>query len=199
MCGGGGGGDGGAAAREKERQARIQANVDGINQAFTGYNDDYYNGVYNDTLSYYTPEVDRQYQDARKQATLALAKQGILSSDAGAEQLRKIEDTYKRGQSDAASRAMQARQDAMGTVERQRSTLLSQAQGGNNMDAGAIQAASDAARFAGPSGNLGSLFGDVLSNIAAAGQGYTAGKAASGGSSLWFANPLSSGGYKTVG
>ena len=64
MGGGGGGGDGGAPAREAARRAQIASGTAAVNNAFTGFDDGYYNNIADMYKSHYAPLIDEQYQTA---------------------------------------------------------------------------------------------------------------------------------------
>ena len=94
MSFGGGGGDDGSAAlvaqqqreaaeaarREALRQQRIQAGATQISNMFDTFDDDFYNNYGSSYDAYYTPEIQRQYDQSREQLTFDAARSGLLNS-----------------------------------------------------------------------------------------------------------------------
>lgn len=72
---------------EQQRQNNITAAQGGIDSAFSGFNDDYFNNYQKSYTNAYDPLVDQQYNDARKSVSLALARTGNLNSSYGADEL----------------------------------------------------------------------------------------------------------------
>lgn len=171
MCMSSGGGDGGAAEREAARQAKIQSNMDMVNTAFDQYDGNYYDNVRNTYLDYFNPQLTDKYTEAKKALQLALAQQGILSSTAGADKMRELDTQYKDQQSALANSAIDEEKTARQDVESQRASLISQAQGGGNMDQSALTAQANAMQYQAPTGLIGDVFATLVSNAKAYAQG----------------------------
>jgi len=127
MCTGGGGkgGDGGAAKREQQRQNNIKAGYDQIQQIFGGFNDDFYNTRSTAYTDYAQPQLDKQYEEAVKQLTFALARNGRLDSSVAGEQRAKLQEDYDTQKTALADRALSYGKDARTAVEGSRADLVS--------------------------------------------------------------------------
>ena len=155
-------------ARQEEaaRQARIQAGQTAIDEQFAGFNDDYYKKYETDYLGYYTPQLDEQYADARKKATLKLAGSGGLQTSAGASQLADLFKGYSDQKATLAGSAIDAVNDMRGKIDQNKTDLY----GLNRNAADPAQATAMATQRA--SGiqppafvPLGNVFSDLLQNV----------------------------------
>ena len=173
MCGGGGSAKRAAAqqrADEEARQARIAQGRQSIDDTFNStYNDDFFNNIGKTYTDYYNPQVDQQYEDAKKKLTFNLGRQGILGSTEAGDQFKKLEDKYGQERQNIANNALQAGQTARGNVEQQRNQLYSI----NNSTADPAAAAASAQNAlknitTQPSlTSLGNLFAEFLNNASA--------------------------------
>jgi hypothetical protein len=125
MCKSPKGGDGGAAAREAERQAKITEGYNTIQNVFGGFNDDFYNARGTAYTEYAAPQLDDQYQEAVKQLTYALSRNGQLDSSVAGEQQQKLQKQYDQQKLSLSDKALQYGNDARSAVERSRSDLVS--------------------------------------------------------------------------
>lgn len=94
MCTGGSGGDGGAAERrkrEEERQARIRTGNKAINDTFSQFDDDFYQGRREAYTSYAQPQVKDQYEDAFEKLRKALAASNLTQSSVAARRRGNLE------------------------------------------------------------------------------------------------------------
>jgi len=94
MCTGGSGGDGGAAERakqEQERQARIRTGNKAINDTFSQFDDDFYQGRREAYTSYAQPQVKDQYEDAFEKLRKALAASNLTQSSIAARRRGRLE------------------------------------------------------------------------------------------------------------
>lgn len=121
-------GDGGAAEaarREEEaRQARIREGQALIEQAFRPFTDDYFGGIQQSYADYYMPQLQKQYEDARRRLTLQLAATGNLTGSAGARQLGDLQRHFAEQQALIGNQALAAANDARARVEAARQDLL---------------------------------------------------------------------------
>lgn len=161
-----------ARQQEAERQARVDQGRATIDQSFAQFGDPYYDKVKADYLSYYNPQLDEQYGEARKNLIFNLARNSILESDAGTTQLAKLEKKYKDQQAGLGNAAAGAANDARGRVENERTTL-------HNLNMNAADPALIGERATAASANvsappvyspLGQIFADVINQGA---QGIT--------------------------
>jgi len=172
MCGGGGGGgDNGAAEarqREQQRQARLSQGMSSINQAFSGFTDDFYNQRQQAYTDYAMPQLNRQYGDALDDLTFALARSGLLESSVAARKQGDLNEQFqlqRQGVVDEGARlANQARQD----IASARSSVINDLYATEN-PAAAAAAAQARARIATQQPTfspLGMLFQNVTSGLA---------------------------------
>lgn len=133
-----------AAAREAERRARIQQGTQSIDAALAPFNDEFFGGRQSAYSAYAMPQLETQFNDARKQLIFALSRGGLLQSSAGADRQRRLNEEraqYERQvQSQAAEFSNQGRRD----VEQTRANLLSQLTATEDPAAAATAAAAQA-------------------------------------------------------
>jgi hypothetical protein len=123
-----------ARAREAERQNRITTGRARVNETFGGFNDDFFAGRRKATLDYYTPELTRQFQDARREMEFALARAGLTKSTEAGRQMGLLDERFQVASADVASRAERAAADARRDVETQRSQVLAQLEATGDVD-----------------------------------------------------------------
>ena len=156
-----------AAQQEAERQARIAQGKTSIDNAFAGFNDDFYNQYQTDYLGYYNPQLTDQYNDARKRLTLQLAKTGNLTSSAGATQMADLLKHYNTQQTAITNNALSAVQGLQGNIDARKSQLYAD----NSAAADPGNAASLAASAAQslqpglPTSPLANTFADFFNNL----------------------------------
>lgn len=152
---------------EEARQARITQGRTNIDEAFSGFNDDFYTGYQNDYSSYYNPQLDDQYGDAVKRLTLQLAQTGNLTGSVGANQLADLQKNYDNQKLAIAGQAVDATNDLRGSIDTRKTQLYSDnrasADPGNASSAAA--SAVTALQPAQPSSPLANVFGDFFSNL----------------------------------
>lgn len=178
MCGGGGGDDGAKEMRrqEAERQAQIAAGTRSVNAAFGGFTDDYYGGIEKSYLDYYAPQLQKQYQDARK--NIILKSPGGTANSGFAKRMADLEQTYQQEQGAIRGRALDASRNRRAEVEQNRSNLLGQVNTGLKATSAASLAAEQAKYLSQPAAfsPLADIFaqaaGDIENARIAAQEGY---------------------------
>ena len=167
-----------ARQQENERQSRITTGTAKVNDAFGGFNDDYYAGIGKSYLDYYNPQLDRQYNRAREQLTYSLADSGNLDSSAAARKFGDLTADYGVQKQTIANQAESEKQAFKGNVEQNRSDLLGQLESGAGVDTTATSALARASSLTRPAqySPLGDLFaqytGAARTNAALQGAGY---------------------------
>jgi hypothetical protein len=126
LFGGAKGGDGGARAAEEQRQARIRAGMEGIDQNFAKFDDTYYDGLKTKYTDYYTPQLTDQYQKARQNLILELTRTGGINSSAGAQKLADLDLENQRQSQSMTDSALQFATQGRQDVERNRSEVVNQ-------------------------------------------------------------------------
>lgn len=157
---------------ERERQARVSANVESINRAFAGRE-----GQYADFLdalrSYYTSDLNRQQQDASRQLKFALARSGLTGGSQAAYAGKELAREANRGAITAEQRAQNALASLRAQDEQSRLAMISLAQSGQNIGDAATQTANalraniNAAQSEGLASGLGDVFGNTAATYKA--------------------------------
>src|SRR3990167_9060937 len=114
-----------ARQREEQRQADIKAGRTNIDQAFTRFDDPFYDNITNTHNQFYMPQIDKQYADATKKLKLRLAGAGNLNSGAGAAKIGDLTEVYDLQRADLANKAFDASNRYRQQVEGERSDLYS--------------------------------------------------------------------------
>lgn len=155
-------------ARQEEaaRQGRITAGQEAIDQQFAGFDDSYFDKFKGDYTGFYAPQLDEQYVDARKKATVRLASTGGLQTSAGASQLGGLFKSYNDQKSALAGKAMDAARGLRGQVDSNKTELYQL----NRSAADPAQATALATQRAGgiqpqSFSPLGNVFGDLVNNV----------------------------------
>lgn len=145
----GGSGDGGAAAAradEAARQARIREGAQSINSLFDQqFTDDFYSGIETAYTDYASPQLDRQFEDAKKQLAFALDRAGLGQSSVAAQRSADLNTQLGEGQLQIADQARQYSARSRSDIEAARSGLLSQNTATADPAAAALAAQSRAA------------------------------------------------------
>lgn len=165
------GGDGGAGqmrADEQERQRKVQAAVDTINSTFNGSGREaMYDDISNATRDVAMRDLDQQHTQASKQNLFGLARAGLLGGSVDAESGADLARRYGEGSIRATAAGQGAAADLRAVDERTRQSLIGLSESGMDtgtaamMASGQMAAATDAARSASASANVGRLFDDL--------------------------------------
>lgn len=182
MCMFGGSKDNSAAiAREEEakRQKNILKGRGEIDSAFKGFNAEFFDRIKNSALSYYLPQLNQQYGDAKRTTLLNLARGGISGSSAGARVLGKLATQDQQARLDVANQAASRRDASKADYANAKSDLYAQNTAAADPAAAAATASARADALLAPVSYspLGALFGNIVSQgsnaISAERQGYT--------------------------
>ena len=157
-----------ARQEEEARQARIEAGKTAIDEAFTGFDDNYYNTITGDYENYYNPQLETQYTDAMQSLTKKLAGSGNLTSSYGAKMLGDLREKYAEQQASIADQALAAANTLRSNVASSKNSLYSQNQTAADPTLASEQAAAateglQAEQTFTP---LGDLFSSFLNNVA---------------------------------
>lgn len=115
------------------RTARVNDVSAAIDDAYKGFDDNYFTKFSQDFVNYYTPQIAQQYDDARKQITYKYADQGGLNSSAASQDLARLLEKRRMKESEIASNASTAAQSLRGDIDTQRRTLLGEALSASNI------------------------------------------------------------------
>src|SRR5262252_1096992 len=134
------------AARQSEydtgRANLLGEGTKSISDAFAKFNDDYFNQYASDYMSKVQDQVQQQRTQANKQLAFGMARQGILNSQAMANQQGLLEETQGRTLADATATAQQQTEALRSNVANAKANLLGQVQASESI--GSPIAASDA-------------------------------------------------------
>lgn len=157
-----------AAAREAQRQADIAAGRSRIDEAFTQFDDPYYQGIQTAYLDNYNPQIEGQYNDAMRKLKLSLARTGNLNAGAGARKIGDLTEAYQTQRGAIAGQALDAMNKQRSAIEGARTELYSQNNQAADPAAAAASAAARVGSLAAPQGYspLGDLFASVINNAA---------------------------------
>lgn len=111
--------------REDERQQNILAGRDSIDEAFSQFDDNYFNDYQNTYQSTQLPGLDDQYGKARGKLIAALAGRGTLESTAGANAVADLQKTNDDTRVDIGNRAVDATNQFRGSVDSAKTDLYS--------------------------------------------------------------------------
>ena len=152
---------------EAERQKRIQQGQAGIDSAFAGFDDPFFQKYQNDYTGYYEPQINDQYGDAVKRLTLQLAQTGNLTGSVGAKQLADLKKHYDTQKLGITNQAVNAANELRGNIFNRKTQLYSDNR--SSADPGsAASAAASAAQYlqpSAPTSPLANVFSDFFSNI----------------------------------
>lgn len=157
-----------AREQEQERQSNVSAGNASIDNAFGGFNDDFYKKIGSDYTSAMTPQVTKSYDDAYRQLTLQMASTGNLESSSAARKFGALYGRQKDTLADIQNQALDREAQIRSTVDSTKRDLY----GENSVAADPSQAAA-AAQSAASSVNvptttptLGDVFGDIVQGTA---------------------------------
>jgi hypothetical protein len=153
-----------ARQQEAARQQRITEGQGKIDQAFAGFNDQFFSKFQNDYLNYYTPQMQDQFNDANRQLTLSLASAGGLTSSAGLRRQDELQRAFQQRSSELANTAATEANRRRAEVEGARTDLLALNRSAADPSQVSAQALARAGTLQGPMDYqpLGDLFGSLV-------------------------------------
>ena len=121
-----------------------------------------------DYRNYYDPQIEDQYEDARKKLILGLATKGTLDSSFGQGRLADLEGKRTTAHADYANNALDAGSKARGDVENARNVLYQQNTTAADPSQAATAAAQQVKALQAPASYspLAQLFADFLNTAA---------------------------------
>jgi hypothetical protein len=158
-----GGGDDAAKAieeQERKRAAAISSGMTGIDQAFAGYNPQFYGQLQRNYLASALPQVGEQYRQTRNNLAFNLGQRGMLRSSASAGLGSSLQKQLAANETAVANQATQAVQDLQRRVQEQKNQVTQQLLQSANPQLARQQALETASGFSAPSlmQPLGNLF-----------------------------------------
>lgn len=181
MCFGGGGDSRIAEASRSDevaRQERIRSGMGAIDQAFSGFGDEFYNKRAADYSAYALPDVERQAKAQRENLIYALARTGNLDSSAAARRSGELTQEENAARINVANTGIDQSNQLRSQVENARSGVVAElnatgdSTAASNATMRSIQNLNQPVGFS-PMGNLFASFAQGVSQIGAnAGNGY---------------------------
>jgi hypothetical protein len=153
---------------EQQRQAKIREGTTKVNSIFDGqFNDDYYNKQRDSYINYANPQLEKQYGDAQKELTFALARGGNLDSSARADKEGELQQQYDLNKQKVADDALAYGTKARTSVEDARGNLVSMLNATGDAEGAANSALSRASALSEPAAYspLTQLFSDFTSGL----------------------------------
>lgn len=114
------------------------------------FTDDFYEGIGKSYLDFYTPELERQFEDARKQNIFKYANQGQLESGTANTKFGDLQRAYQEQRAGLADKALAEQQRVRGEVEQNRADLISQLESGAGVESTAQSALARARAMSAP-------------------------------------------------
>ncbi len=153
---------------EAERQGRITEGTSSINSAFSGFDDSFFGNIEQSANDFFSPRIDRQFDDTRETLIKNLARQGNLNASTGATQLADLDTSGREQRVSFADKARGFATDARADVENNRNNLLLQLQASADPAAAAAAAAGQARVLSAPPSFdlIGDLFTKFANNAA---------------------------------
>lgn len=145
-----------AAREEAARKAAIEQGRLKIDETFGQFDEPYFQKVGQAVTDYYNPQLDDQYENARKKLVYSFARKGTLDSSAAGETSADARKEYDRQRIRIGSQAQDRVAQAKSDVERNRSDLYALNLAAADPDAIASATASRAASIQ-PAQNLSPL------------------------------------------
>lgn len=116
---------------EEQRQRNVASAMDRVNSEFGRFDDNHYGGITQAYIDFYRPQIDEQFQAAKRDITLASPSSG---SSAFARNLGLLGRDYSRELVSLNDRALSAAMAARQRTEAERQQLLDIARGGAGVD-----------------------------------------------------------------
>lgn len=153
---------------ELERQRKITEGRQAIDQSFAGFDDSFYNQLSTGYQDYYLPQVDQQFNNARKKLIFSLARAGNLNASAGSSQLGDLKRKYEESKALIGNEAFNRAQQARADVERNKGDLYSQLSASADPASAAAAATARASALTAPPSYspIGDIFASFLNTAA---------------------------------
>lgn len=180
------GGDGGAAALEKARQQKIDSGMLSIDNAFRGFDNNFFDKRAQDYTNFALPKAQSQFDTTRKSLAYSLARNGLSNSSAAVNENQALQNTRNEKIGDIVNEGQNQANTLRSNVATQKSNVVNQLVSSANPSLAHESALSATAGLNAPSAfaPIGQLFSDFseqyLNNQTA--KAYSN---SSGGGSVW--------------
>lgn len=146
----------------KERQQLIQQGMLGINHAFAGFDQGFYDRQKAAVLAAQLPQVGRQFLAQRAQLGYGLADRGLTRSSASANLGSSLQQELAQQQRNVVNQAIQATQGLQQNISASKGNIISQLQQSADPTLAAQRSVEAATQFSAPS--IVQPLGDLFSN-----------------------------------
>lgn len=153
---------------EAQRQAAIRSGTTQIDNTFNSqFTDDFYKNRQQSYLDYANPQLEDQYAKARQDLTFSLARSGNLDSSTRSAKDAELTQKYNLNKQGIADQGLAYGNQARGSVEDARASLIASLNASGDASGAASQAiARSQALSAAPAYSpLGQLFSDFTSTL----------------------------------
>ena len=150
---------------EMDRKSGISSGRLAVDNTLAGFDDKYFDGIAKTVESYYQPQLDEQFNDAGKQLTYKLGRQGILKSTAANDRRTKLQGKYDIERAGITNKAADAAAQARENVNSVKTQLYNYAESSADPAAVSARVAGENARlrsFAPETTPLGQVFADYI-------------------------------------
>jgi len=153
--------------QQQQQQQQIQTGLGQINNAFSGFTPQFYQGVQDAYMNYATPQLYQQYQPILGQTNAKLANQGLLGSSSDQYLHQQLGQQMGQAQTQISNQAVQQSGDLQQQVGQEKSNLIGQLETASQPADVAQQATGIASQFTAPStfapiGQMLSQFGQMF-------------------------------------
>ena len=119
---------------EAQRKSQISANSSSIDSAFAQFDDSYFNKAADNVRNYYTPQINKQFDDAQRDVALYLADKGLSDSSVAARKAGELKDLFESNLQNIESKAQETANSTRSDVAQRKSNLKGMAEAGNSLD-----------------------------------------------------------------
>lgn len=132
-----------------------------------GFGDDYFNKLRQNYIDYATPQLEKQYGDASKELTFALARGGNLDSSVRGDKAGELQQLYDLNKQQVADQALSYEGEARNSVEDARSNLIATLNATGDAQGAASSAIARASALSKPAAYspLSQLFADFTAGL----------------------------------
>lgn len=154
-------------AQNLQTQANIKQGQANIDNAFKGFNDNYYQGFENDYNNFYDPQITKQYKDTNATLAAGLVDQGMGASTVGNKKLADLSQQYQTTLVNSANSGVDAANALKKSVSDEESNLSSLNLASDDPNAINTQALASATSLAAPQSftPLGQVFANALTPL----------------------------------
>lgn len=155
-------------AQQNLHDQTVNTDINDVNQAFKGFNNDYYNGFTKSYEDAQNPQLDKQYNAAGSQLEASLAGTDRDMGSTGSSANANLYNTYGTARAGIGNSAVDATNQLKGTVNNAENSMYGLAEQATDPLSMATQAQASSGSIVAPQSypSIANVFGNVLSPIA---------------------------------